>query len=1389
MRRNNLHTSRLSVRNLIPLFVLLVCSPIFGQSPHSPKSSYSVISSTAQELIISVHPEYSSEIVYDAKTGEAYTKISVAGGSLNGIAVGEPAAEWIPIQILLPSNDEANISILKAEYKPSQSGILAPNPKRTFANDQFKTPVETYTKLANALSAKKTSLFSLASPTVFRTAYSQQLRVNPIDFDAVTNSISLLNKLVLKITFTAPNSAKTDVSTPATESELFQSVFANGNIADFYQSAKAEVTKGISYRDVFSKKNGTLAIAERWAMISTNDQGVYHLTASDLAKAGILNPDPNSLQLFGYGGATVPEVVSATSGELHECAIQIMKNSDGSLNEIRFYEPGNNEWYYHPDGANLPLYCMYHLLNPFTTTGHYLLRAGSGTSKVMTTQLESVNSPVQLNAVPVVAVHESENIFEDPGISREFLGEDIPNGRDATASLGDLPGYTPDSTILRPAFNAHTTQSGKHTVTFTINGTPLAPIEDYNMVDAEIYTSRNWRTEYKLTNEVRAQGNSLSFTASTDDQNGKFWLDFVEIFYRRQASLASSQVPFYVLADGRALQYNFTNASGGEAWDVSDPWNPIKISNANGGTMPVMVQGKSTGLRQLIAFSSSTLKSPSITATSPMTLHEGICQSGAEDIIVTPKEFLDAANRLAKQRRAGGQATPALSVAVVTTEDIYREFGYGAIDYSAIRDFLAYTLHHTTANNTVKPLYFTLFGNGHCDYRNKTTNLNLAVPIYENWRSSPANALQPGSLRTAQPSYDPDDAFYVQLTPGSDRMDVAVGRIVVHNADEADAFASKVIKYETSSDGGEWRARASFISDDRYYEDLRGPDPIQHIYDSKDEISEVPERILIDDIFGVAYPNTFTAAGRRKPDMERAVVDAFNNGSAVISWVGHGNPVIWANEAILTVPTTINKMTNFNRLAFLTTATCDFSRYDNYQAPISGGVQLVTKADGGVIASLGTCRSVFGAEPGMPEFYKTLLQVGCGMPFSTAPIGVCYVASRIIGRSGNIDKFFILGDPTQRLLIPHQFVTIDSINGSAVGATDAPRVIPALSQLSISGHVSNNCDGSDRESQFDGEAFVTLFDAPTNVTATTTFLASQPITDNWTVDGPILYHGTASVKNGMFRTSFIVPKDIKFDTANAKLSVLAQTDDNAKTALGIKRNIKVFGVDTARVSEDPNGPTLTPYIGSRRFKSGDIVPLNSSIIVDVFDLSGLNTSTSSIGHSFIAWIDDSTSGSIDLASSYTSKQDDYRSGTAIQQTQLPLGTHKLKVRAFDALNNVAFGEVEFTAQAEQPYSLYGTQIRPNPVTRDAAEIIFLQPAAPESPVDITVSIFSIIGQKVRELSAQGISQNAVSIHFDGRDDTATLLPDGTYVYRIVATERLSGVSTAVGGTFIIMRGQ
>ena len=104
------------------------------------------------------------------------------------------------------------------------------------------------------------------------------------------------------------------------------------------------------------------------------------------------------------------------------------------------------------------------------------------------------------------------------------------------------------------------------------------------------------------------------------------------------------------------------------------------------------------------------------------------------------------------------------------------------------------------------------------------------------------------------------------------------------------------------------------------------------------------------------------------------------------------------------------------------------------------------------------------------------------------------------------------------------------------------------------------------------------------------------------------------------------------------------------------------------------------------FKSGDIVSNEPILMVEIFDESGVNVSTSAIGHRIEAFLDDNPSG-IDLSEFYQTKLDDYRRGEVIYKLpKLSPGRHMVKVKAWDVFNNSSIREVEFKVAEEGEFA-------------------------------------------------------------------------------------------------------
>jgi len=1367
-------------RNISLLVLAFFWGSIFtGAALHAqlalPKS-YTVLSVKPDEVVVRIQPHYTSTTVKDS-SGHAFTAMTFPGGVITD-SVGAPEVMRLGLPFLAPNRQPATVEIVSQSLEVLPGIDLAPVPTTYKKNGEVNSLYIVNNDRYNA--AQSDALFSVGVAHPFRTAFSERILVSPIGYDAASRSVTRVKSLTLRITFAdASNvsaSSRNSVIISPQEAELFRTLFLNGTITSFYTTASSEWTYALksSGRHSEAAMSTSSASNAQWLQITTTTPGVYHISAQDLANNGITGTiDPTSIQLFGIGGAMLNESPTDSSGEWIQCPIDVRTNEQNST-DLYFYANGASVWKYTSslkgtDG-------LFHNLNPYTSSGHFLLKIGGNViGQPLRVPIEPdapLGTPLPSNRVLAATCHEVDHTMEYGNIGREMLDQGMIQGIPLNVTL-DAPGYTGDRTIVRVAYDGVIDTSDSGLVSVQMNTQPIGTIP----CRAEGALDRNWDHPLVLDPNIQAPL-TLGLTFSSSSVTANASLDFVELVYRRTTDIGTQSIPFLVVDTGDAFQYQFSSATGGEIWDVTNALAPRIVATASGDGITVALQGQPAAMRQFIAFSAQSVLSPAIgQLQTPPSLRTSVCQTGAEEIIVTPQAFLNEANQLAQLRRQGGQATEAMSATVVTIESIYQEFGYGNTDVVALRDFVSYMLHHAAT----RPSYLTLLGGGHCDYQNRETQAPDLIPVYEGG----ASMTYPGGFRSSigDEPY-PDDGFFVHLsdTEPSQLYDLAIGRISARNEADAAAYVSKVQEYEHASDTGAWRSLGSFLADDRNDpEDPNSIDLLYHLEDTENEITHVQDRVLVHKIYEVSYPTVISSTGQRlKPQVNAAIIDAFNNGTMLFSFVGHGNPEVWTHEAVLNVPTSIKQMTNFDRLAFVTTATCDFSEYDNF-ADFSGGEQFLINPVGGAIGLLGTSRSVTGGEPLVQYFYQTLFQQDSG--HGTSTVGEALLSGKLNGSEYTL--FYLLGDPAQRLLLPKEYVTFDSVNATSLVSDTV--TMSSLSSVRITGTIRNgNSEDATIDNAFNGAVTVTLFDTPTQEHATSTFLPDTfQWHDSYSVDGPILYRGSASVVNGRFSISFIIPRDVKLDSGLAKLSGYAYSGTENRTALGDYRAIHLTSSDSALAVVDTTGPTLHAWLGTRSFRSGDAVSMHSTVIADVSDLHGLNTSTASIGHSFTAWVDNAEDSAIDLASTYIAKENDFTSGSSQQAISLPAGHHTLHVRAFDTYDNATFASVDFVAKNEMPYQLYNILAVPNPL-QDHTIFSFVQPGQAGSLVDVTLSIYETDGALVRTLTASS-RESVIEIPWDGRDASGATVANGAYIFGVNAQDVTDGTSSFSMGKCVVAK--
>ncbi len=1078
--------------------------------------------------------------------------------------------------------------------------------------------------------------------------------------------------------------------------------------------------------------------AQEWARVDVTESGMIRITAADLSSAGmnLAGIDPATIQMFGLGGRELPETMLGDSlNQLRELAIDVHTDAQGNFTDLVFYGRTLGGWSYTSSTRTFN-----HFVHHYAAQSSYLITAGGARGKRMTNTPATGTPSIIPTTFRDRLYREDDNPLYNPFVLGLAFGSGRENmmaqvSPDVTQTYQELlAGYAGGSVALRTAVGGScgVAQSFDITVNGQVVGSPaIASTGD------EVVFNRT-RSAYALPPSIVSGDNrlALGFTYRSANNSGTGAVDWYEVEYDRSFTADNGALHIWAPDTTGTIEYSVGGFSQSPiCYDVTDDANvticPTLGFSSGIATMDADLR---SGSAREYYLTTRTASPGAITKITWSDLRGTM--NGVTYIIVTDPSTLDAANRLAERRNADN-----LVARVVTTTQIYNEFGEGQRDVTAIRDFLRYTY---LSGGTLR--YALLFGDG--SWNHKTDPADL-VPAYENTSGDSFDDIY--SLAT--------DDFYGYLSGSDTYVDIGVGRLCVSSPADANAMVDKIAAYEDGSDRTDWRNRLTFVADDNFRPD--GNDGTTFTDDAETMISRVvPDSYDLQKIYLAEYTTVFTGqnntGGRTKPGAYDDIISAFNNGTLLATWIGHGNPHVWAHEQVFVNETTIPQLHNSTRLAFLTAATCDFGRFDN-PGQQSGTELLELKPDGGTIGVLSTSRSVYDwyNVQVSTDFYNYLLNArDAGNPLRLGD--AIWRTKQKIYNLANDQKFYLQGDPGLRLRMPTSPVNVDRVNNVDVDTTVIQ--LRALMHVVINGTVHRNDSARSVWSDFNGNADVTVYDSHRDMavlSGTDTFKFSKP--------GGVLYRGKCSVHNGLFSTSFVVPKDISYENKRGKITVYA-VNDNGLDAVGSTTNIVVGGTDTSN-PVDTRGPVIRLYLDGRTFHPGDLVSAQPMLIADLSDASGINAAGTALGHRIEAWIDDAVT-STDLTPYYAAALDDPTRGTAERSlTDLATGSHVVRVRAWDVYNNFSEAQTNFViADAQQGLVIANVMPVPNPAS--GATTFTLQQNQAQ-PVDVTIKIYTVAGRLVRTLSAPGITQHFVTVPWDGKDEDGDPLGNGTYLYRVV----------------------
>jgi hypothetical protein len=764
-------------------------------------------------------------------------------------------------------------------------------------------------------------------------------------------------------------------------------------------------------------------------------------------------------------------------------------------------------------------------------------------------------------------------------------------------------------------------------------------------------------------------------------------------------------------------------------------------------------------------------------------------------IIVTPDEFLEQAQRLADYHRSKDH----LSVLVVTPELIYNEFSAGTPDVSALRDFFRHQYLKSTPGDSLR--YVCLFGDGSYNNHSYTKGNTNYILTYES-----ENSLAPTVSHVS-------DDFFGMLGEGEGEvkgdLDIGIGRLAVKLVDgsdfEATDVVNKILSYDTCR-FTDWRRTLCFVGDDGY--DAGGVvDGTLHMNDANSYANYVEQNYQgfeLRKVYLDAYPQVVTATGASYPEVNRELENLFNKGILVFCYSGHGSENQITSEKILQ-KSDIESMKNAGVLPLFITATCSFSRFDNVSteednlnnivAKTSAGEEALLNPDGGAIALLTTTRTVY------PGANKNLVLQVFSYLFKRDENGNAYRLGDIVrlAKNGilpdeNKYNFVLLGDPALTLAFPKYKVFTDSINHKSVYPLTDTLYVPttdtlidgndtsyvngfdmlvvsdldtlkAYSKVTVSGFVAYENDSI--ISDFNGYVYPQIYDKKTTIT---TFGNDKQPPFVYQDQKNLLYKGKASVTNGRFIFSFIVPKDIAYNVGPGKISYYAE--NGSFDAKGEFREVNV-GSTVENATPDMEGPVINLYMNDERFVNGGITNTEPFIYALLQDENGINTSGIGFGHDIIGVLDEDINNPYVLNDYYEASVDDYHSGKVRYQLRnLEVGSHELSMKVWDVFNNSSEASIGFVVVAADGLILQKVINYPNP----AQEYTQFQYThnAPDEVHTIVLEVFDMSGRVVARVERSEYESGYVSdpIYWDLRGAGGSMLSPGIYIYRLAVTTSL-----------------
>ena len=338
--------------------------------------------------------------------------------------------------------------------------------------------------------------------------------------------------------------------------------------------------------------------------------------------------------------------------------------------------------------------------------------------------------------------------------------------------------------------------------------------------------------------------------------------------------------------------------------------------------------------------------------------------------------------------------------------------------------------------------------------------------------------------------------------------------------------------------------------------------------------------------------------------------------------------------------------------------------------------------------------------------------------------------------------------------------------------------LKALSLVTVSGHIQDR--SGNPSDNFNGVVYPIVFDKANKVK---TLANDGGTVMEFSIRNNILFSGKTLAKDGKFRFTFIVPRDIDYAYGNGKISYYANNDSEDMN--GYFSNVIVGGFTASEIA-DTSGPEIKLYMNDTLFRNGGITDNNPILLAIIRDKGGINTTGSGIGHDLTGFLDNNTNNSFLLNSYFENDFNNYSSGhISYDLTGLSPGIHTLTIKAWDNYNNSSVESIQFIVEKGDKFVIKNPFNYPNPFLNETR--ITVEHNRPESELSITVNIFNLTGKTIKILKTRvpSTGYSLPPIIWDGNTDGGKRVGRGVYPYTITIVTETGEISRASGRMIIL----